>query len=294
VEKVILRIENEFLPLLLVGLVLLALIMAGVQGLPAPLPMLRLGLGLVYVLFAPGYALQAALFPRATDLDGPERLALSFGLSVAVVPPMALLLDALPWGIRLWPILAMEGAFLAVCSFVALYRRKRLEVQERPSMVWKLAPAAWWAGQDRTTRLLFGILGLALCMAAIAAITIIVAPKPGERLTEFYVLGAEGLAEDFPRQAVAGETLAITAGIANREGVPSHYRIEVLDATGTIGALGPMELQADESREWELTFSPREVGEDVRVDVLLYRDEGREPYRSLRLWIQVLDGAPSP
>ena len=210
-----LNIENEFIPLLLVGLVLLALIAAGVQGLPAPMPILRLGLGLVYVLFAPGYALQAALFPRAADLDGPERLALSFGLSVAVVPPMALLLDALPWGIRLWPIIAAEGTFLVLSSLVALNRRGRLHVQDRPAMAWELDPAAWWADQDRTTRALFGILGLALLTAAIAATVIIVTPKPGEKLTEFYILGAEGLAESFPREAIAGEVLSVTMGIGN-------------------------------------------------------------------------------
>jgi uncharacterized membrane protein len=33
------------------------------------------------VLFLPGYALIAALFPRKDDLDGIERIALSFGLT---------------------------------------------------------------------------------------------------------------------------------------------------------------------------------------------------------------------
>jgi len=45
-----LSIQNEFIYFLWIGLLLLALIAAGVQGLPAPLPMLRLLLGLAYVL----------------------------------------------------------------------------------------------------------------------------------------------------------------------------------------------------------------------------------------------------
>jgi hypothetical protein len=46
----------------------------------------RVLLGLLLVLFLPGYSLIAALFPRRDDPDGIERIALSFGLSIAVVP----------------------------------------------------------------------------------------------------------------------------------------------------------------------------------------------------------------
>ena len=121
-----LTIKNEFIPIILLGLILVGLIAAGVQVLPAPLPMLRLLLGLAFVLFVPGYTLQAALFPRQDDLDGPERLALSFGLSIAVIPPIALVLDKLPWGIRLWPIVISLALFTLACSAVAVYRRQRL------------------------------------------------------------------------------------------------------------------------------------------------------------------------
>jgi uncharacterized membrane protein len=54
--------------------------------------------GLPFVLFVPGYVLIAALFPRADDLDWIERIALSFGLSIAVVPLIGLGLNYTPGG----------------------------------------------------------------------------------------------------------------------------------------------------------------------------------------------------
>ncbi|NOQ34054.1 MAG: DUF1616 domain-containing protein, partial [Methanosarcinales archaeon] len=61
----------------------------------------RVVLGLLLVLFLPGYSLIAALFPGKDDLDGIERIALSFGLSIAVVPLLGLGLNYTQYGIRL-------------------------------------------------------------------------------------------------------------------------------------------------------------------------------------------------
>ena len=49
-------------------------------------------LGLLLVLFLPGYSLIAALFPRKDDLDGIERITLSFWApGIAVVPVLVVL-----------------------------------------------------------------------------------------------------------------------------------------------------------------------------------------------------------
>ena len=54
----------------------------------------RVALGLIVVLTAPGYALTSALFARTDDIDGVERLALTLGLSIATVS-IAWLMEAM-------------------------------------------------------------------------------------------------------------------------------------------------------------------------------------------------------
>lgn len=86
----------------------------------------RIILGLPLVLFLPGYALIAALFPRKDDLDAIERVALSFGLSIAITPLLGLALNYTPFGIRLAPVLIVLSVFtisLAICAYV---RRSRI------------------------------------------------------------------------------------------------------------------------------------------------------------------------
>jgi hypothetical protein len=68
-----------------------------------PLVYARYVFGSVFVLFLPGYSLIRALF-GSKELDNIERLALSVGLSLALVPLAGLLLNYTPWGIRTVPV----------------------------------------------------------------------------------------------------------------------------------------------------------------------------------------------
>jgi len=83
----------------------------------------RYVLGTIYVLFLPGYSLIEALYPREEDLTPLERVALSIGLSLAVVPLIGLILNYTPWGIRLPSIISSTAAFIIAMLIIALHRK---------------------------------------------------------------------------------------------------------------------------------------------------------------------------
>ena len=89
----------------------------------APFIYLRYLLGSVFVLFLPGYMLIEALYPKPRDLEALERLALSIGLSLALVPLTGLLLNYTPWGIRLNPILISLTLMTGILALVAALRK---------------------------------------------------------------------------------------------------------------------------------------------------------------------------
>jgi len=110
------------------SIVLLPIALLDLEGI------LRIILGLPFILFIPGYILIFALFPtRKTDrgIDIIERIALSFGLSIAVVPLIGLGLNYTPWGIRLEPILFSLFIFIVGVGSVAIYRWINTDSDER-------------------------------------------------------------------------------------------------------------------------------------------------------------------
>jgi len=84
-----------------------------------PIVYARYLFGAIFVLWVPGYSFIKALFP-AREIDNVERVALSIGISVALVPIAGLLLSYTPFGIRTTPItisllaLAITFATIAV------------------------------------------------------------------------------------------------------------------------------------------------------------------------------------
>ena len=272
------------LGVLLVGVVLLAEVIPGWAAYLAPL---RIPLGIVYVLFAPGYLLQAALFPRKDDLDGVERLGLSLGLSVGLIPLLALLLDRLPWGLHLWPVVIGQGLLVVMLFTVAMLLRLLIPVEEVYSPDLHLKPRAWWTSLDPSNRRLLAFTGIAVLIAGLITAWIFLVPSKAEFMTEFYMLGKEGLAEDYPREVMVGEAITITMGITNREGNTSTYSIKVLLDNQMIKQTGPITLENQITWEGRMEFALPEAGDDQQVLFILDREGQDSPYRTLKLWLNV-------
>ena len=97
-----------------------------------PLAYIRYALGSVFILFLPGYAFTRALFPSHTPfqtsskgLDSAIRVALSVGLSLALVPVITLLLDYTPLGVRLTPMLLSVLVVTLVSATIGVAREQQ-------------------------------------------------------------------------------------------------------------------------------------------------------------------------
>jgi uncharacterized membrane protein len=248
--------------------------------------------GLVFILFSPGYALIAALFPRKSAIGGIERIALSFGLSIAVVPLIGLALNYTPSGIRLYPILISVLAFIILMAIVAWYRRKKLSLQDRFQLriIGKLPSLKKsWSNKGKLDRVISILLVVAILGALGTLGFVITNPKVGEKFTEFYILGADGKADNYPKEIKLGNSAEVTVGIINREQELITYTVEVtIDGEDAI-TLGPFNLLIDEEWETSVTLTPTTTGRSQKIEFKLYKAGFDEIYLSLHLWVDVVE-----
>jgi len=250
-----------------------------------PSTVARIILGLPFLLFFPGYTLMAALFPKKGSLGGVERVALSFGLSIAVVPLIGLVLNFTPWGIRLEPILISLAVFIIAASGVAWYRREKLAPEERFRVLFNVRLPSW-QGQSMPDKVLSVVLAVAILGAIGTLGYVVAAPKVGEKFTEFYILGPDGKAENYPTELRVGEEGKVIVGIVNHEQEEASYKVEVwIDGEDR----DEINVELENEEEWreEVGFVPQKAGEEQKVEFVLYKDG--EPYfeEPLHLWIDV-------
>ena len=87
-----------------------------------PLEILRIVLGLPFMLFFPGFTLISALFPKREWINNIERVVLSFGISIATVTLIGLILNFTPWGLRIEAVLYSVASFTIITSVIAWTR----------------------------------------------------------------------------------------------------------------------------------------------------------------------------
>ena len=279
---------------------------------------IRVLLALPLVLFIPGYALIAALFPTDEDLDLIERIALSFGLSIAVVPLIGLGLNYTPWGIRLDPIVISLSLFTIIMVLIAQGRRAMTDPDDRyrfpaDEIMAGIREEFFPTEGNRTDKILSIILLISILAAIGTTIFVIVFPKEGEKFTEFYILGEKRMAADYPDRLFIGEEYPMYIGVGNHEYRNVSYTIEVhqitmeTDESGNVSYITRMNMTDrlsvavphNETVTLPYNLTAADKGYN-RIEFLLFNESvpdrsvwGMErinqSYRDLHLWVKILE-----
>ena len=193
------RIVGDLVLLNLLVLVLVSAILV------FPSSVVRTILGLPFVLLFPGYVLMAVLRPGKEEGDGIQRLALSLGLSLAIVPLIGLALNFTPWGISPESLLSSIAAFTLGMSVVAWRRRRRL-LSPETSDTWPGLRIRGWRGSgwDKGLSVLLAV----SIVGTIAVVGYVIAkPLTAERFSELAIVVAivAKVKDEFNRRALSVE-----------------------------------------------------------------------------------------
>jgi uncharacterized membrane protein len=276
-----------FMAALAIGCILLALHMANAGRMVAGLQIPSIILGIPFILLAPGFALQAALFPHHGELDVVARAAFSFGLSIAVNPFILLILDLLDLGVKYEYITISHILIIGMCAFVTFLRTRRETLKlskdrEKKNTLW-----TWWVSRDRLSQCLYGIIAFAFCMMMITG-AIVAREPPAQPFTEFYLLDPQNQTMEYPRTAVVGKETVFLLAIVNHEEVTCEYYIVAVGGESqALVSIGPVILENGQIWQGEIGITMEQAGDGQKVEFLLERTDAPWPYRTLRVWLNV-------
>lgn len=310
------------------------LLTAGLLGLSFALSilppghLLRVIVTLTALLIVPGYVGTLAVFPanrrsghRSRDRDGRgrvgpnpagldlvERVALSFGLSVVLLPLFAMGLALFGLGYSPFNILGIVSLFTIPVGVVGLVRRYRtpsaIRYQPTGETIHRFVSQGLQQGSPETA---LNVVLVVVVISAMASLGLaIAAPQDGAAYTQVNLL-SEGIdgnltAADYPTNLTRGETGELVLVVTNREDETIRYSVvSQLQRVGEDGAvrermeLARFQRQVVPEESWHIRheFNILWLGDELRVTYLVYRDGAPDnptinnAYRAVYLWIDV-------
>lgn len=284
-----------------------------VSSLGAPLLPLVM---LPFLLFVPGYAVVAALFPGqashagSANLDGLERGLLSVATSVALAVIVGVNLEYFGFLIRPVPIVVSLSIVSIVAAAVAWYRRLSIDSSSFADDVTPYVSDSS-SGSDGS-RLASAAVLVAVLVAILSVGAVAIDPPRGERYTEFGLLTAteDGTLEaaGYPSELALGESEKLHFTVTNNEQQSMEYTVVITlvetNAAGETVERARLDtyrdrLAAGDTWRQEHSVTPVLVGERIRLTYLLYTDSPpSEPtvvnsYRDLHVWIDVTENETS-
>jgi uncharacterized membrane protein len=139
-----------------------------------------------------------------------------------------------------------------------------------------------------TETVLTKVLGVTLVVALLVVIVFAIAPiGTGDTYTEFYVLGPNGTASDYPENVTVGETATVRVGIGNSESRRQTYTL-VIRTNETTFLTREITLDRADQGEEPVSFSFDSPGRKrLRLELYLGETTDGDPYRNLRLFVEV-------
>jgi uncharacterized membrane protein len=271
---------------------LVVLVLTGILTpllLHVPFSLIRIAFGLPIVLFVPGFALLRGLISSRRQLTILTQLGMSFGLSIAVIPWLTLMLHLLGINITPDPIAMSLAFWIVFWAIVAMIRRPEFTLHSMNDELQFHDQEGVIGGA--TAKLLVGVATVALVLPALVFAGM---SNANEEPTAFAILGTTGLAEEYPREIIAGESVTSTIQILSNEPESTDYFVtvsEVDDREGTLvnsqERFGPFTVRQGERFETSVQWTSHDTGSNKSFRFDLFRGYERTPYRTLKLTVNV-------
>lgn len=248
---------------------------------------LRIILGILLLLFFPGYVLLAALYPKKDSFNVIEWIGLSLALSVAITSLTGIALNYTPYGVTTTPIIII--LLTIILGLIAYVGRLKLPSGEKlsinPEKIFGTVKTSI-EGKSKNDKIYSTVLIVSIVLAVFMMIYIMANPMKEETFTELYILGPGGNASDYPTNLTVGDEGKVIIGIFNHEYSETKYLLIVKSNNVTLKKEN-ITLSNNEKQEIPFTFTVYDYT-DQKLEFLLYKyPDDEDLYRSLHLQVNV-------
>lgn len=234
-------------------------------------------LGIILILFLPGYAIVSVIFPRKDYLFGIERLSLSFAFPLIGLAIILFLTNFTTVVISLKTLSIVISAFTIIMVLIGYIRRKRVADDERFYVNFS---------GSKTRKILTIILILSIILAISTAVYIIFKPNQTGS-TEFNLLSPVGNASVYPSNLTVGQNGTVILGIVNNESKTVDYHL-VITSNGVVISEQNLTLTKGENKEIPYTFTAGSAGYK-KIEFLLYKmPDNTNIYRSQYIYVNMV------
>ena len=187
--------------------------------------LIRIILSIPIIIFIPGYLLMYALFPEKTEknFDVIDRIALSLGISIAIIPLFGIALLIFSRFELLRIILSLE-AFILIMGTIAVIRWYHTPPEKRYTSRINISIPK---DETKFDKVLTLVLVICIIITVSLAIYAVLTLKQEEHFTNFYVLGSTHLAYNYPMNLTSKENATVILGIVNHEKTVMNYTLEI-------------------------------------------------------------------
>jgi len=274
-------------------------------------PPVRAVIAVPLVLFVPGYALVAVVYPGrialrrgqshtpstgGTDdgVNAVERMLVSFGASVALLPLLGGVIWATSGGFSLEATLFGLCMVTVVLSIAAEIRRRELPASERFSI--RLTGQVgyfrnWLVGPSATSTAVNAFLVVGILVASATVVYAFAVPTTGESYTNAMLVteqDGEFVASGYPTSFTAGESESMTLQLTNHEHAQTDYTVVVAveaveQGDGSVSVTDrsilkqlDFSLQPGQTANRQHSVAPTMTGENLRLSYYVYEGEPPE------------------
>jgi uncharacterized membrane protein len=281
----------------------------GIGRLPAD-SVLRFAVAFPVLFLCPGYAVVSVLYPTqgALPVAGMNRtvvrLALSFGLSLAIVPVVVIGISA-AGTVGFLPVLTSLGVGALLVMQIAVVRRLRVPEARRYRLRIRRPVVRYidaFRGRRSSAQFTSVLLLVGLVVAASTLFVAMGNPPSENNFTELYV-GTENengtvTTAEYP-EALSQET-PLVVSVTNHESTVKEYvvvvQLQEVDDTGEVTSreeLDRFRSEVEVGETWQQSHRPtaRIGDDDRRLQYLLYCDEPPQTptetnaYRTVHIWV---------